>query len=181
METDISLVWITLAVTGWIVCLILLQIFVFRTSRPRAVIALAGAVGAFIICYLGGTHHEASQRYVEAESLAKEEAHTRVGREGYEYIFEPKTQILIDKILPNRGKIIASILRVDYLPPWGDSSCGWVSGDICTWMKREILYYHDPVESIRHHALYASTAALLAGMGYVLLAGVLVPRQERTP
>lgn len=163
MQMDPSLLSNPLAIIGLTTGLLIIQRFPAKTRNPQTVMAVAATAGMFVIVYLGGISHEAFRRYVTAENIAIEQAHTRVGLEGYEYIFEPNTQILIDKIIPNRFKVIASIVRVDYLPFPEEDGCGWVEGDICRWMKYRILYFHNPHETIQEYILYASIASLLTG------------------
>ncbi len=141
----------------------------FDSNRKRVVLALTAAICTFLITYLGGAINDAYLRYTRAAAISTARAHTRVGREGYEYIFEPNTQIFLDKILPNRNIIIANILLQDYFPNNLDSGCGSLEVDICNWMRFGILYYHDPTAGIIRLVLYASSAAILAGIGFFLL------------
>ena len=101
-------------------------------NRVRTVLAVTAAIGVFLIIYLGGAINDASMRYLRAAAISENRAHTRVGKDGYEYIFEPNTQIYIDKILPNSTIIITTIVLQDYLPFNIDSGCGFLDIDICT-------------------------------------------------
>jgi hypothetical protein len=143
--------------------------FALGSNKKCVVLVLSAAICAFLIIYLGGAINDAYQRYSRAAAISTARAHTRVGREGYEYIFEPNTQIFLDKILPNRNKIIANILLQDYLPIFLDSGCGSLDVDICNWMRIEILYYHDPTDSILRLILYASITAMMVGIGLSML------------
>ena len=140
-----------------------------RNNRTRILLALTAAIGAFLIIYLGGAINDASRRYARAVTISTNRAHTRVGREGYEYIFEPNTHIFIDKILPNGNIIIATIVLQDYLPFDVDSGCGFLDIDICTWMRFDIFYYYDQTPAVLRLILYASITALLTGIGFYLL------------
>ena len=144
-----------------------------RSVKPnlpkRTLIALSIAIGAFLIVYMGGAIHDAALRYASAAAISKSQAHTNVGKEGYEYIFEPNTQIFIDKILPNRNLIIANIVIEDYLPLDLNSDCRYLDKDICTWIRFSVLFPHDPTRVVLRLILLASIAALLAGGGYYLL------------
>jgi len=138
-------------------------------KRKRIALAVTAATSVFLIIYLGGAINDALVRYTRAMTISTNRAHTRVGREGYEYIFEPNTQIFIDKILPNGTIIIATIVLQDYLPINIDSGCGFLDIDICTWMRFDIFYYHDQTPAVLRLILYASIAALLTGVGFYLL------------
>lgn len=140
-----------------------------RNNRVRTVLAVTAAISAFLIIYMGGAINDASMRYARAAAISENRAHTRVGKEGYEYIFEPNTQIFIDKILPNSSIIIAAIVLQDYLPINIDSGCGFLDIDICTWLRFDIFYYHDQTPAILRLILFASIAALLTGVGFYLL------------
>lgn len=140
-----------------------------RKPSKRTVIAVSAALVAFLIIYLGGAINDASRRYARAASISKAHAHTNVGREGYEYIFEPNTQIFIDKILPYRTTIIAIIVAQDYLSIELDSGCGLVDVDICTWLRFDVFYGHDQTALVIRLLLYASITAILTGAGFSLL------------
>ena len=140
-----------------------------RSHRKRTVLVLTAAIGAFLIIYMGGAIDDAYMRYGRAVTISTNRAHTRVGIEGYEYIFEPNTHIFIDKILPNGSIIIATIVLQDYLPFDVDSGCGFLDIDICTWMRFDVFYYHEQTPAVLRLILYASIAALLTGVGFYLL------------
>lgn len=140
-----------------------------HNNRVRTVLAVTAAISAFLIIYMGGAINDASMRYARAAAISENRAHTRVGKEGYEYIFEPNTQIFIDKILPNSSIIIAAIVLQDYLPFNIDSGCGFLDIDICTWLRFDIFYYHDQTPTILKLIFFASIAALLTGVGFYLL------------
>ncbi len=140
-----------------------------HNNRVRTVLAVTAAISVFFIIYIGGAINDALLRYTRAAAISENRAHTRVGKEGYEYIFEPNTQIFIDKILPNSSIIIATIVLQDYLPINIDSGCGFLDIDICTWMRFDIFYYHDQTPTILRLILFASIAALLTGAGFYIL------------
>ena len=144
------------------------RIAVYRQQK-RTVVAVTAALIVFLIIYLGGAIKDASRRYARAASISKAHAHTNVGREGYEYIFEPNTQIFIDKILPNDTIIVAIIVVQDYLFIDLDSGCGLLDKDICTWLRFDVFYDHDQRAVILKLVLYASITALLTGAGFYLL------------
>jgi hypothetical protein len=131
-------------------------------------IAVTVAISIFLIQYVGSAIHSASMRYATAMNIAKNRAHTRVGIEGYEYIFEPNTQIFVDKILPNGTKIIVYIVLQDYLPFKIFSRCWFLDQDVCKWIEFNIFYTHDPTPTIRKITLYASITALTIGVGFYL-------------
>lgn len=135
----------------------------------RTAVTLITVLLTFLIIYLGGAYSDASRRYAHAASISKSHAHTNVGREGYEYIFEPNTQIFIDKILPNEAIITAVILIQDYLFIGLDSGCGFLDVDICAWLRFDVFYSYDQTPLVLRLVAYASLAALLAGSGIYLL------------
>ena len=140
-----------------------------RWLRKRTVITVVASLTVFLIIYLGGAINEASRRYARAASISEGRAHTNVGREGYEYIFEPNTHIFIDKILPNDRIIIAIIVMQDYLFFDLDYGCAILDIDICTWMRFNIFYLQDQTAVILRLVSYASITALLTGAGVFLL------------
>jgi hypothetical protein len=118
---------------------------------------------------MAGAFNYASKRYMHAETISKNRAHTRVGKEGYEYIFDPQTQIFIDKILPNKNIIITSIVLLDYLPLNTNYIRELLDNDVYSWMRFEIFYPYDPLPVVIRLLIYASIAALLFGFGFYLL------------
>ena len=141
-----------------------------RTVFSRqTVIAAVFAACLFIIIYSAGAIRDANQRYQFAEAISTNRAHTRVGKEGYEYIFDPNTQIFIDKILPNREMINAHIVMHDYFPSYSGSGCEHLDVDICTWMRFNIFYPHDQNPIVIRLLISASTAAVLSFFLYKLL------------
>ncbi len=119
-------------------------------SKRRRIITTVGfAIGAFLILYLGWAFYDASNRYDHAVMLAERHAHTTVGKEGYEYIFEPSTQILIDKIKPRRWEIIFYVFRKDYLPFQSGSECIFHDQWMCSWLDIHIFYGNDPIPLLR--------------------------------
>ncbi len=140
-----------------------------KPTKIQTVIAVTVVISVFLIIYLGGAIIDASMRHAHAVTISENRAHTRVGIEGYEYIFEPNTQIFIDKILPNRNIIIANIVLQDYLLFNIDSGCIFLDKEICAWMHFEIFYFHDQTPMILKLILYGSITALLTGAGFYLL------------
>ena len=122
-----------------------------------------------MVAYLGWAAYAASTRYSNAVLLSERQAHTILGKEGYEYIFEPSTQILIDKIKPNRAEIMLYVILKDYLPFPTGSECTFPDQDICNWMDISMFYGHDPGPAIRKTMFYAAIAALLSAGGAYLL------------
>ena len=169
MDTKLIVFWIVLIIIGFILGFSIMRRIALRNDRKRTVMAVTVAISAFLIIYLGGAINDASIRYARAVTISDNRAHTRVGIEGYEYIFEPDTQIFIDKILPNGNIIIANIVLQDYLPFNIDSGCGFLDIDICKWMRFDIYYSHDQTPTILRLVLYASITALLTGVVFYLL------------
>lgn len=169
MDTNLSVFWIGLIIIGFTLGFSIMCRIALRNLRKRTVMAVTVAISALLIIYLGGAINDASIRYARAATISENRAHTRVGKEGYEYIFEPNTQIFIDKILPNGNIIIANIVLQDYLPFNIDSGCGFLDKDICTWMRFNVFYSHDPTPMILRLIFYASITALLTGAGFYLL------------
>jgi hypothetical protein len=138
--------------------------------KKRILMPMVVAISVFLLLYFGGAIHDGARRYSRALDISRNQAHTVVGREGYEYIFEPNTQIFIDKILPtNEHIIITHIVFSDYLPFDLISGCRFLDQDICMWMRLNILYHHDPKPRIHQLFLYASISALLIGSVFYLL------------
>jgi hypothetical protein len=137
------------------------------TSKPEKLLSSRIGVTIFITlivflsAYFFGGFYDAFTRYSNAVLLAERHAHTVIGKEGYEYIFEPSTWVLIDKIKPNKGEIIFYVFLEDYLPLRIGSECTFPDQDVCNWMNIHILYGHDPESVIRKTALYALIIALL--------------------
>ena len=140
-----------------------------HNHRKRTIMAATVAIGVFLILYFGGAFHDGSSRYARAMNISKNRAHTQVGKEGYEYIFEPNTQIFIDKILPNKNIIITHIVLSDYLPFDLVSGCRFLDQDICMWIRFNVFYFHEPTPMIIRLILYASITALLTGAGFYRL------------
>ena len=90
--------------------------------------------------------------------------HTTIGKEGYEYIFEPNTQTLLDKILPNQTRLIAAIVLEDYLPFGQDEGCWFFDGSACEWLQFNVLYGHDPSPVVQRLVRVASISAILVGI-----------------
>ncbi len=104
---------------------------------------------AFLILYLGWALYDASVRYDKAVILAERYAHTNVGKEGYEYIFEPDTQILIDKIKPRKWEIIFYVFLKDYLPFQSRLVCIFPDQGMCNWIDIHLFYGNDPIPFLR--------------------------------
>ena len=164
-----SVVWIGLTISGFIVGYSIMGWITLHKHRKRTAMAVIVVIGVFLILYFGGAIHDASMRYARAKNISRNRAHTTVGREGYEYIFEPNTQIFIDKILPNGNIIITHIVLRDYLPFNLVSGCRFLDKDICTWMSFNVFRSYDQTPMILRLILYASIAALLTGAGFYLL------------
>jgi len=64
-----------------------------KLSSSRIGVTISIALIVFLIVYLGWTFYDAYNRYSNAVLLAERHAHTIIGKEGYEYIFEPSTWI----------------------------------------------------------------------------------------
>ena len=133
--------------------------------RKRIAISAIAAVILFLILYFGCAYQDAARRYQHAEAASRNQAHTLVGVEGYEYIFEPNTQILIDKILPNRNRIIAHIVLTDYQPFKLGVGHKFLDPDIYTWTQLNVLYHHEPAPAIRRYILFTSLASFLTAAG----------------
>jgi hypothetical protein len=134
-----------------------------KAKRMRA--CLIAALCAFIIVYLAGATHDAAIRYQRALAISKSKAHTVLGKEGYEYIFDPDTHILVDKILPNDALILTHIMLTDYLGLDLVSGCTTLDSEICQWIQFNVLYYHDPRSEILNLIYYAAGAAVVVGIG----------------
>ena len=132
-----------------------------KFSSSRIGITIFITLIVFLGVYFGWTFYDAFTRCSNAVLLAERHAHTIIGKEGYEYIFEPSTWVLIDKIKPNKDEIIFYVFLQDYLPLQIRSKCTFPDQDVCNWMNIHILYGHDPKPIIRKTALYASISALL--------------------
>ena len=64
-----------------------------KLSSSRIGVTISIALIVFLIVYLGWTFYDAYNRYSNAVLLAERHAHTIIGKEGYEYIFEPSTWV----------------------------------------------------------------------------------------
>ena len=137
--------------------------------RKHTSMAVTIAISVFSILYLGGALQDAKVRTASAMEISYNRAHTRVGKEGYEYIFDPDTHIFIDKILPNGNTIIINVVLIDYMPFKRIPECRFLEKDICSWMHQNILYFHDPTPTIRRLAIFSLVVALLVGVGFYLL------------
>jgi len=131
---------------------------------------LIAALCATLITYLAGATLYANRRYQQALAISKSKAHTVLGKEGYEYIFDPDTHILVDKILPNDALILTHIVLSDYLGLDSVTACTTLDPEICQWIQFNVLYFHDPQAEILKLLVYAAGAAAL--VGFVLLIGV---------
>jgi len=132
-----------------------------KLSSSRIGVTISIALIVFLGVYFGRTFYDAFTRYSNAVLLAERHAHTIIGKEGYEYIFEPSTWVLIDKIKPNKREIIFCVFLEDYLPFQIGSECTFPDQDICNWMNIHIFYGHDPRPVLFKIILYASIIALL--------------------
>ena len=130
-----------------------------KFSSSRIGITIGTALIVFLGVYFGWTFYDAFTRYSNAVLLAERHAHTTIGKEGYEYIFEPSTWVLIDKIKPNKEEIIFYVFLEDYLPFQIGSECTFPDQDVCNWMNTHILYGHDPEPALHKIILYASISA----------------------
>lgn len=128
-------------------------------------LSLLAALCAFLIVYLAGATWFANLRYRQALVVAKSQAHTVLGKEGYEYIFDPDTQILVDKILPNDLLILTHIVMSDYLGLDLVSDCKTLDPNICQWIQMNVRYFHNPQTEILKLMVYAGGAAVVVGMG----------------
>lgn len=126
----------------------------------RIVVPIGTALAVFLIIYLGWVFYDIHTRYSNAVHVAELHAHTIIGREGYEYIFEPSTQILIDKIKTNPGDIIFYVFLKDYLPFHIEPECPFQDQGSCTWLDIHLFYGHDPRPLLRKIILYAAVIAL---------------------
>ena len=138
-------------------------------SNKHKWLTLTSAISIFAIVYMAGAISDAANRYQRAELIARSQADTNVGREGYEYIFELNTHIFIDKILPNSEKIITFIVIEDYLPISMGFDGGFLEKDIYEWMRFRIFYPHDQKPMVLRLILYASIAAMLTGVVVYLI------------
>jgi hypothetical protein len=118
---------------------------------------------------LGWAIYAASTRYTNALVWDERQAHTIVGKEGYEYIFEPNTHVLLDRIKPNGVKIVLYIAMKDYLPSLNRTECTFPDQLICDWLNIDIFYGHDPKPEIRKMILYAAIIGLILAGGFYLL------------
>lgn len=140
-----------------------------RSNRKRILVALLIGALAGLLVYLVGAAVSAANRFTFALEFSKERAHTVIGREGYEYIFEPNTQILLDKIMPNQSAIVLHIIWQDYLPFTIHERCLFDDPHICAWMDILVFYEHDPSPLVRQILLVALIAGLItAAFVYVL-------------
>jgi hypothetical protein len=131
-----------------------------KLSSSQIVVTFSIALIIFLIVYLRWAFYDIATRYLNAVLLSERLAHTIIGKEGYEYIFEPSTQVLIDKIKPQKGEIILYVFLEDYLPFKIRSECTFPDQDICNWMNIHMFYGHDPRPTLRKITLYASIIAL---------------------
>jgi hypothetical protein len=133
-----------------------------KLSSSQIVVTISTALIVFLIGYLGWAFIDIATRYLNAVQLSERHAHTIIGKEGYEYIFEPSTQVLIDKIKPQKREIVLYVFLEDYLPFQIRSECTFPDQDICNWMNIHMFYGHDPRHTLRKITLYAAIIALLA-------------------
>ena len=118
----------------------------FLSSKFGRITALVGLMlGTLLILYLVWAFHAASTRYNDAVVLAERYAHTTVGKEGYEYIFEPNTQILIDRVKPQKWQIIFYVFLKDYLPFQSGLECIFPDQGMCNWIDIHLFYGNDPI------------------------------------
>lgn len=101
--------------------------------------------------------------------MDERQAHTIVGKEGYEYIFEPNTHVLIDRIKPNGVKIVLYIFRKEYLPSFNRTDCTFPDQLVCEWINFEIFYGYDPKPEIFKMILFAAIIGLIPAGGFYLL------------
>jgi hypothetical protein len=142
------------------------------SQRIRILAALSLALIAAILLYLSLALYSAYQRYSAAVAVSEGRAHTILGKEGYEYIFEPSTQLLVDKIKPQGREISIYIMREDYLPTRRGQACTFPDPDICLWMAVQVFQDHDPAAQRRAFILSAVLLGLGVGGGFYLLTKV---------
>lgn len=142
---------------------------VLPRQRIRLIITISIALIVYISIYLGWAIYTASMRYSNALALSESRAHTTLGKEGYEYIFEPSTHLLVDKIQPLGREISFFVLKKDYLPFHRGYDCSFLDQNNCIWMDINIFYDHDPAPMVQKMSLYAAIIVLIFGGGFFLL------------
>jgi len=114
-----------------------------RNTRTWMIVTIGIAVTAFLAGYLGWAFYNTSLEYSNAVMLSTRRAHTNVGREGYEYIFEPFTHVFIDRVLPNGKAIIFYVVQKRYLPSLSGVECTYPDPEICKWIRINSFFGHD--------------------------------------
>jgi hypothetical protein len=137
--------------------------------RKRIWISLSIAVGVFLIVYLVWAFQRASTIFSDAVMRSEARAHTIVGKEGYEYIFDPTTHVFIDRIKPHGTAIITYLVRKHYLPSLEGPECTFPDREACRWINANIHLGRNHRIDRRNMALYASTLGLVCAGGYYLL------------
>jgi hypothetical protein len=139
------------------------------STHLRIILTICVAIFVFVSVYLGAAFYSTSKNFDFAVQESEQHAHTIIGKEGYEYIFEPSTQILIDRIKPNSIKIISYLVLHDYLFFRSRSDCTYPDPFVCNWILIQMnpdLY--QPMQPWRF-MLILLISGLVAGGGFYLL------------
>ncbi len=148
------------------------------SNTPKQVIkTLSIAVAIFLVTYLGWAFYTTSVIYSKAIGSAEQQAHTIVGKEGYEYIFEPTTQIFIDRIKPNGRAIVSYLVLKNYLPSLGGPECTYPDSEICKWLEINMHFGQDQRAGIRNKVLYSSLLGVILSAAFYYLSAQ--PRTSR--
>ena len=136
------------------------------SKTGRIILTISIGLVVFLLVYLGWAFYTSSNRYAEAVLRAESVAHTNIGKEGYEYIFEPGTHTLVDRIKPNGTAISLYVLLIDYISFQSGTECSYPDPVVCEWMALHIFYGHDPAPMARRMGLCAAFLGLLCAMGF---------------
>ncbi len=140
-------------------------------SQGKGMLVSVGlGVVVFLAAYLGWAFYETSLRFTGVLSLSERQAHTIVGKEGYEYIFDPTTQVYIDRIKPNSTAIVTYIVLKNYLPSLRGRECTFPDPEACLWITHNLHFGQDQRAERGDMILYASLLGLVsAGVAYLLI------------
>ena len=139
------------------------------STRQRLIVITSTALIIFLIGYLGWAFYTTSIRYTNVVRISERRAHTIVGKEGYEYIFDPFTHVYIDRIKPNGRAIISYIVLKNYLPSLSGSECTFPDSEICRWISINLHFGPDQRTELGKMIFYSSILGLVSAGGIYLL------------
>ena len=128
-------------------------------------------IGLFVFLgvYLGWAFYITSTRYSTAVFQSEYQAHTIVGQEGYEYIFDPTTQVYIDRIKPKGSAIISYLVLKNYLPSLNSHRCTYSDPETCRWIRLNMHFSRTEREAIRKMLIVSSSLGIIAATAFYFL------------